>query len=540
MSRFTGTRPLPRPARLLLAAVFGTVTMLSFAPAGAWWLTPCCLAGLFMLLPGEGPGGASLLGLAFGLGWLGSGVWWMYPGLSSYSDAGRPLALILTLALAGYLALFPALATAAFAALATRRRAYMDAGAWRWCAGASLWMLAEWLRADLFGGFPWLLSGTAQAAGPLGALAPWVGVLGVGWMQAFVALALADCVPRLLGRAADPHAGARSDVHAGPRRRAARGLAAALGLAALACALAPLHAWTAPDGQRLTLRLIQGYIPQYSKMSPAGLAEAAQRYAMLADQGAADLTLMPETALPVAWAAMPDAVLAQWRGIARTHGSALVIGTFGDRDGRRIGTNSAIALLPHGTGRAYDYRYDKVHLVPFGERTWTWSAWLTDRMYRHFGDLAPGVPGQPPLALPQGRVALGICFESLFDVATARKAMDAGLLVNLTNFGWFDGSYAAAQHLQAGQMRARETGRWFVQVGNSGGTAIAGPDGVLRAALPDQVAAVLDARVEVRRGATPFMRFGNAPLLAASLAVLLYVASTRSHKASNVIGRASR
>jgi apolipoprotein N-acyltransferase len=507
-----GTTRLSRPVGLLLAAVFGTVTMLSFAPAGAWWLTPCCLAGLFMLLPAGGPRGAGLLGLAFGLGWLGSGVWWLYPGLSSYSDAGRPLALVLTLVLACYLALFPALATAAFAMLAARRPGRMAAGAWRWCTGASLWMLSEWLRANLGGGFPWLLSGSAHAAGPLGALAPWAGVLGVGWVQAFLALALADCLPRL-------HAQPERDA----RRSAALGLTAALGLAALACVLAPLHHWTVPDSRHLALRLIQGNVPQYRKMSLDGLAEAAQRYATLADEGAADLTLMPETALPVAWDAMPAAVLAQWREIAHARGSTLVIGTFGAHEGRRIGTNSAVALLPQGTGSRYDYRYDKVHLVPFGERTWPWSAWLTDRMYRRFGDLAPGTPAQPPLVLPQGRVALGICFESLFDVVTADKARDAGLLVNLTNFGWFDGSYAAAQHLQAGQMRARETGRWFVQVGNSGGTAIAGPDGVLRAQLPDQAAAVLDARVELMHGATPFMRFGNLPMLVASLAVLLYV-----------------
>jgi apolipoprotein N-acyltransferase len=510
-----GTTPLSRPVRLVLAAVFGIVTMLSFAPAKAWWLTPFCMAGLFMLLTGDSVRGAGGSGLAFGLGWLGSGVWWLYPGLVNYSDAGPGFALTLTLALAFYLALFPALATTSFAALAARRPARMGTGAWRWSAGASLWMLGEWLRANLFGGFPWLLSGTVHAASPLGALAPWVGVMGVGWMQAFVAFALADCLPRLMVR----HGGSAD----GTRRHAAIELAATWGLAALACSLAPLHPWTAPEGRRIALRLIQGNVPQYRKMSTEGLAEAAQRYATLAAEGRADLVLMPETALPLAWSAMPASVRAQWRAIARAHGSALVIGTFGDYAGRPIGNNSAIALLPRGTGASYDYRYDKVHLVPFGERTWTWAAWLTDRMYRHFGDLSPGALNQPPLIVQQGRVALGICFESLFDVVTARKARDAGLLVNLTNFGWFDGSYAAAQHVQAGQMRARETGRWFVQVGNSGGTAIAGPDGTLRAVLPEEAPAVLDARVELMRGTTPFMRFGNAPMLAASLIVLLYV-----------------
>jgi apolipoprotein N-acyltransferase len=499
---------LAQPVKLMLAAVFGTVMMLSFAPSGAWWLTPFCMAGLFMLAPGERAATAFRLGLAFGLGWLGGGVWWLYPGLAGYSDAGPALAFALTAALAGYLALFPALALAAFAGLTKRCPNYLETGVIRWSAGAALWMLSEWTRANLFGGIPWLLSGTAHAGALLGALAPWAGVLGVGWVNAFVALALADGL-----QTREPCA----------RRTALLRLATTLALVALACTLLPLQRWTSSSGKHLSLRLIQGNISQHDKPTPAGMAQAAGRYAMLAAETKADLTLMPETALPVAWDGIPPAVLAQWRAIARERGTALVIGTFGAHAGKRIGTNSAVAILPDGKNGLYDYRYDKVHLVPLGEQTWPWAKWLTDQIFLNFHSLHAGGPDQPLLALAKGQVALTICFDSLFDVATADRAREAGLLVNLTNFSWFDGTYAAAQHLQAGQMRARETGRVFVQVGNSGATAIAGPDGRLRARLPGEVYSVLDSQVEILVGKTPFMRFGNAPLLVASLTLLLYL-----------------
>jgi apolipoprotein N-acyltransferase len=467
---------LAQPVKLMLAAVFGTVMMLSFAPSGAWWLTPFCMAGLFMLAPGERAATAFRLGLAFGLGWLGGGVWWLYPGLAGYSDTGPALAFALTAALAGYLALFPALALAAFAGLAKRCPNYLETGVIRWSAGAALWMLSEWTRANLFGGIPWLLSGTAHAGALLGALAPWAGVLGVGWVNAFVALALADGL-----QTREPCA----------RRTALLRLATTLALVALACTLLPLQRWTYSSGKHLSLRLIQGNISQHDKPTPAGMAQAAGRYAMLAAETKADL--------------------------------ALVIGTFGAHAGKRIGTNSAVAILPDGKNGLYDYRYDKVHLVPLGEQTWPWAKWLTDQIFLNFHSLHAGGPGQPLLALAKGQVALTICFDSLFDVATADRAREAGLLVNLTNFSWFDGTYAAAQHLQAGQMRARETGRVFVQVGNSGATAIAGPDGRLRARLPGEVYSVLDSQVEILVGKTPFMRFGNAPLLVASLTLLLYL-----------------
>jgi apolipoprotein N-acyltransferase len=492
------------PLQLLIAAVFGAVMTLSFAPSYAWWLTPFCLAGLFLMLPGKSVPRAASLGFAFGMGWLGLGVWWLAPGLASFSNAGRPFSLLLTAALAAYLALFPAAACAALAALAARRARRLEQGLRLWAATAALWTLSEWARANLWGGFPWLLSGTAHASAPLGAFAPLVGVIGVSWLNAFLAAMLADGLlhwragwPRRLGHSA-----------------------LALCAIGLACVLVAQQQWTTDTGQRLSVRLMQGNIPQYEKDTAAGLADAARKYTMLAESGTAELVLFPETAFPVAWDAMPAPLLLRWKQIASARNRTLLIGAFGAVGAKRIGSNSALALLPGSTSAGYDYRYDKVHLVPFGEQTWPWSVWLTDRVYTNFGALSAGGPEQAPLLLPKGPVGVGICFESLFDTATAAKARNAELLVNMTNFGWFDGSYAAAQHLQAGQMRARETGRWFVQVSNSGISALVRPDGALQSVLPSEVMGVLDGDVGLFRGATPFMKSGNTPLIAACALLL--------------------
>jgi apolipoprotein N-acyltransferase len=95
-------------------------------------------------------------------------------------------------------------------------------------------------------------------------------------------------------------------------------------------------------------------------------------------------------------------------------------------------------------------------------------------------------------------------------------------MLNLTNFAWFSGSYAPAQHLQVAQMRALETARWFVQVSNTGMTAIVDAKGIVRQELPQDQAGILDGRVQLLTGRTPFMIFGNWPLLlAASLAAIM-------------------
>jgi apolipoprotein N-acyltransferase len=152
--------------------------------------------------------------------------------------------------------------------------------------------------------------------------------------------------------------------------------------------------------------------------------------------------------------------------------------------------------------------------VPLAERQTAWTAWLGRLLGPQFGSLSPGPSGQPALSVGDTSEAISICFEVLFDTAIAAKARSAHVLLNTSNFAWFDGPYAARQQLQAGQMRARDTGRWFMQASNTGVTAVAGPDGRLRAQLPPEVRAVLDTQVGLMEGNTPFMVLGNAPVLA--------------------------
>ena len=149
------------------------------------------------------------------------------------------------------------------------------------------------------------------------------------------------------------------------------------------------------------------------------------------------------------------------------------------------------------------------------------AAWLAASVKAEFGALQAGAPKQPPLRLEKGAIAFGICYESMFDVATAAKAKDANFLLNISNYAWFYGSYASDQHLQAAQVRARETGRWFGQAANGGLTALIDQRGLVRDILPMEVTGILHGDVEMREGMTPFMVLGNTPLVASCLVLLL-------------------
>jgi len=495
------------PVKCLLALTFGTALAMSFAPARAWWFAPYCVAGLLLLLDVR-LRSAFWIGACFGMGWFGAGFWWIAPALDGFSESRSGVTVGLTAVLVVYLSLFPACA----AVLITQCRRTLRPGL-RGRLSMSLrialiFAVAEWARGTLFGGFSMAATGYAHADGPLSGFAPLIGVNGLGFLNAWIAALLAGaCCRERAQRSGRPWIEA----------------AAALGLAALVLASGALLkqvAWTHDSAGTLSVSLLQGNLPQSEKYSDAGFVRAVDRYLALASRAQGRLIVLPETALPVEWSSMPPVVARSFQEIADARGATIVIGAVAYRaaagPARRDLANSAIALQPHQASDAASYRYDKHHLVPFSETLPPGAAWIGRLLGMDGGGLAPGPAQQAPLLAAGVRIGITICFESLFDTAVARRAGDAELMLNLTNFAWSTGSWAAVQHLQAAQMRALETGRWLAQASNTGDTALIDAHGRIRQQLPPDVPGILDAEVRLLSGQTPFMMLGNWPLLIAA------------------------
>src|SRR5512139_2630780 len=170
------------PAAALAA---GVAHALSFAPFNLPWLQLLALALLFALTTRvDGWRTAALLGWAFGLGWFGVGVSWVYISMHVYGLMPAVLAGISTFLFCAFLALYPALALGVSQWLVAPwpRLAVML---------PATWTLTEWLRGTLFTGFPWLASGYAHTDSPLAGFAPVSGVYGVTLAAALIAGALA-------------------------------------------------------------------------------------------------------------------------------------------------------------------------------------------------------------------------------------------------------------------------------------------------------------------------------------------------------------
>jgi apolipoprotein N-acyltransferase len=494
-----------RGAAAALAAALGALQTLAFVHTDAWLLPLACTAALAWLAARATPARAALLGWAFGTGWLVAGTWWLFISMHRYGGLPAVLAAAAVFALAAALSLYLAAALALFARWRRGEPAF-DAALF-----AALWLLAELARGVLFTGFPWVAAGYAQVDGPLAALAPWLGVYGIGAWAAFVAALVA--------------ATTRS------RRWPA---AAAAALVGAPLALAPLS-FSAPAGT-LTVALLQTNVAQDEKFAADRMPQALAWVGQTMRTARAELVVAPETAVPLLPQQLADVAPGYWDALrqhfARPGRAALLGVPLGDL---AAGYTNSVA----GLADAPPYRYDKQHLVPFGEFIPTGFRWFTRLMNIPLGDFTRGVPVPPSFAVLGQRVAPNICYEDLFGEELARRFAPAAgaptLLANVSNIGWFGDTIAIEQHLNISRLRALEFERPMIRATNTGATAIVDHRARVTARLPRLERGVLEGRVEGRSGNTPFAwwaaRAGLWPLALAAFAVLALALGRRRARA---------
>ena len=507
-----------RPARRLPVALVWVLAMCAgwaqaFATAWpfAWGLTPGApvwtlqLAALALLVQALGRCASArqsfATGLWFSCHWLLATVWWLFVSMYTYGGLPALFAALALLALALTLALYYAVSCALYWQLGARTPGLLPA-----LGFAALWTLAELARGTWFTGFGWGAIAYAHVDGPLAGYAPWLGAYGVGALAAWLAATL------------------------GQRWRWQSG-ALALGLLLLGWALPTLAPRFGVPGGTLAVTLLQGNIPQDEKfVEGAGVQRSLDWYGDKLLHSRGDLVVAPETAIPVLPQELApgywDGLLARFRGPDQ---GALIGIPWGDYEHGY--TNSVMAL---GARAEPVQRYDKHHLVPFGEFIPPLFKWFTRLMQIPLGDFNRGAVGQPSFVWKGQRLAPNICYEDLFGEELGARFRDPALaptiLVNLSNLGWFGDTVIIDQHLQISRMRALEFQRPVLRATNTGPTAIVDAQGRVTAALPRLQAGVLEGTVQGASGTTPYAwwvsRFGLWPLWI--LCVAIYLIARRS------------
>ncbi len=480
-----------------------------------WWLQLLALGLLAWLLEGDrtNPNAstshdstrwrrAALSGWVFGTAWLASTFAWIFIALHTYGGLPSILAVLAVFALAALLALYYAAACGLYAALAPVNRA------WAAIVFAALWLLAELARGILLTGFGWGASGYAHVDGPLAGYAPWLGMYGLCAITAWLAT---TAVNVLRGRS---------------------WLAKMAGLAAilLVPTLPFVYRLGTPElsisAGRLGVTLLQGNIPQDEKFEPGtGVPLALQWYAEQLQSSRTSLVIAPETAVPLLPQHLPPAY---WDALQQRFGAGQQAALIGTPLGnfQQGYTNSVVGLKP---GQAQSWRYDKHHLVPFGEFIPPLFKWFTAMMNIPLGDFNRGGLRQAPFEWQGQRLAPNICFEDLFGEELAPHFSDPTqaptIFINISNLAWFGNSLAMDQHLQIARMRAQEFARPFVLSTNTGATALVDHRGRVISALARDTRAVLVGEVEGRTGITPYAgwmtRFGLWPFWLGALGIVL-------------------
>jgi apolipoprotein N-acyltransferase len=205
-------------------------------------------------------------------------------------------------------------------------------------------------------------------------------------------------------------------------------------------------------------------------------------------------------------------------------------------------TNSVVAITGAATtdGNWLSYRYDKHHLVPFGEFIPPFFRWFTEMMNIPLGDFSRGALGQPPFHWQGQRLAPNICYEDLFGEELGQRFRDPEtaptIFMNVSNIAWFGDTVAIDQHLQISRMRVLEFQRPFIRATNTGDTAIIDHTGRVLQRLPRLTRGTLVGEVEGRQGITPYAwwvsRWGLWPLWLLGLAVIAVCAMAKRRRAS--------
>ncbi|XQW86134.1 apolipoprotein N-acyltransferase [Thalassotalea piscium] len=467
--------------------VLGLCLLFAYAPFSQWWITLVVLPLWFYQLRDKTSKLAFKHGFYFGLGWFLAGISWVYVCIDRFGGTPIIVSLLLMLLLAAYLAIFPALACYLSTRFSTNKQLNLY-------LLPLAWLVAEWLRANLLTGFPWLSLGYSQIDGPLAALAPIIGEIGIS----FCIILISVLVVRLFSQV--------------DRVKPLIGLALIMSLVVWS----HYQQWGTLTGKSINTALVQGNIKQELKWDQAQEWPTMMKYLTLTkDNYDADLIIWPESAIT---GIEPLTTTQEFLDIANRSAalnkSTIITGILNYNFESRESYNSLIVLgqqYKSDIKGSYFYnnnnRYYKNHLLPIGE-------------FVPFGDLLR--PLAPLFNLAQSSFSRGsyvqnnliaqnlhilplICFEIAFpEQLAANFTKQTDMILTVSNDAWFGDSHGPHQHLEIARMRALEFARPVLRSTNNGISAIITHQGEIQQQLPQFQELVLKGKVNLVEGHTPY------------------------------------
>jgi len=482
--------------RLILAVISGLLTAAAHPPVGAWPLAWVALIPLLFALEGARGRDAFVIGLVSGFTFFVADVYWVVNSMYYYGGVSLWISVPVMCAMAallacyiGFFGLF-ASATSGLPVLA------------RLVAVAAAWTSLEFLRGHVFTGFPWsLLAYTQMDRLALIQVADITGVWGISFLIVMVNFAAFLVIGAFVLKG-------RRGLGTVPITGVLVTAALVVGVVVYGMVRINQVDSGAAGWRKVRVAAVQGSIDQSKKWDAAFRSQTVDIYRELtrhASEDGARLIVWPETAVPF-FLGRDKAETAAVTGAAKAAGRYVLTGspayTYNPQTRQTQLYNSAWLIDPSGEMVG---RYDKTHLVPFGEYVPLrgFLPFIT-KLTAGIGDFSEGA-GPLPIRFESSAIGVLICYEAIFpEIAAAQVRNGAEILVNITNDAWFGASSAPYQHLGMTVMRAVENRSWLVRSANTGFSAVVDPAGriVKQTALFEK--AVITADVGMRSGPTAF------------------------------------
>ncbi len=501
--------------RLLFALISGALLTLSFPNFDQGWLAWIALAPLLLALRETGWKTGFWLGFTAGLAHNLSLIYWTAHTMHTYGKLPWLQSVFLLFLLAAYMALFPAIYSAILNLAKTGPAVSMVLSPLAWTA-------LEYLRTWLFTGFPWELLGYSQYDHLWTVqFADIFGVYGLSalivWFNTVVTMLMLHWLEK------------NWQGHFIDRRNV---MISVSGLAVAVC-MVILYGIVkidtvdsaADDAKKANIAVLQGNIDQAKKWDTRFQTVTTVKYIRLVEAAAAqpiDLIIWPETATPFFLMHNPVLSGIVIEGI-RKSGTHHIIGSpsYANAENKYIYYNSAFLLTPKGEAAG---RYDKVHLVPFGEYV-PIKRWLPfiDKLVAQVGDFKRGKSGNT-LKWRDHRIGMQICYEVIFPgLSRAMVQNGADLLVNITNDAWFGRTGAPYQHFSMAVLRAVENRRFMARAANTGISGFIDPTGRILKTTSLNQEATASEQVALMSMRSLYSRWGDWPLAILSFALTAMV-----------------
>lgn len=492
-------------SQVLYALIAGCFLPFAFSPHGVWPLAIVCPAVLLHLWLKQNARQAFISGWLFGLGFFAVGVWWVFISIHEFGNTNAVLAFILTALFVIFLGFWFGVQGLLFHWL-NRSRLRL----WFVLLFPAIWLFFAWLFEWVLTGFPWLQLGTSQVASPLAGYLPLFGILGT---SGIVALCSALLLPIF-----------KSQITLKIRMTSLFLFIIIFALGGLCRTIS----WSGKlPGKPMNFALVQGNIAQSLRWDPNHVDAILTKYRRISTPYFKNNTLVvwPENALPIPASYASD-YLYQLHTLAKENQSTLITGM---PVAHQQDYYNGLLMLGQHTGH-----YFKRHLVPFGEYLPydNYLRGLINFFNIPMSNFVPGPASPAPLSVGKLVIAPLICYEIAYSSLLRPDLPRADAILVISDDAWFGDSAAASQQIEISRAQAIASARPLLAASNNGITAVISPKGEITQRAPRFKTAILTGTLSGYRGATPWVAWGDLPVILFILIVFIASLVTR-HKRKN-------